>query len=146
MQYTGSERLPEVRERIAMAHLDELALDAPHTEATPPEPGRFEFARRLARGPLVLLDLLQGIDNVRVGAEAGQHFDERTEPAARGVEDPVVPLWIVPAVAEGSIASCVRPIGEGPGVGATADAVQRALGRDRVEPGTPRGVVRLSHR
>jgi len=145
MQHTGSECLPEVRERSAMARVDELTLHLRYTEATPPEPGCFELARRLNCGAFFALDLFQDLEDVRVRAEAGQHFHKCTEPAARRVENPVDPLRIIPAVAEGPVASDVRPIWEGPGVRAAADAIQRAVGRDCVEPGTS-GVARLSHR
>jgi len=136
MHGARGERCTEVRKRRAVAHADEFSLHSRDAQATISEPARVEFPRRLDSRAIVALDFLQGFEDVRVGAESGENFYQRTEPAARRVKDSVEPLRIIPAVPEGPVAADVRPVRPGPRVGDTRDSVEGAIGRDCVKVGT----------
>jgi hypothetical protein len=63
-----------------------------------------------------------------VGAEASKRFEKAAKPLAGGVDDAIVGLRVVEAIAEGSVGVGVRPVGRQPGVWPAANAVYRLFG------------------
>lgn len=145
MHGARGEHCTEVRKGGAVSGVDEFPLHSRDAEAAISEPAGVELPRRLDRRAAIVFDFLQGFEDVRVGAESGQNFHQRTESAARCVEDSIEPLRIIPSVPEGPVAADVRPLRPRPGIGDTRDSVEGAVGRDCVKFGTV-GDVLLSHR
>ena len=95
------------------------------TDAATLEPRDIQLSWSLRWTGGFFFDLFQRLEDMRIGTKASQDLDERAERAARCVEDAIETFGIVPAVAEGSIASDIRPVGPGPGVGNTRHSVER---------------------
>jgi hypothetical protein len=99
MDHPSGERGAEDRERPTVAHVYEIAANVRHTETSVPEPTGVDFTRSSSCAAPFVIDLLQRFEDVRVGPESSEDFDECAKPTARRVEHPVDALRIVPAVA-----------------------------------------------
>lgn len=83
-------------------------------------------------GEVVLtFNLSQLGEERKIRPEAGESFQKASEALRGGVDDAVVGLGIVEAIAEGAVGVSVGPVGRLPWIRPAADAVQRSGGRAR---------------